>query len=71
MLSALAAWRMLRSLPDQLALKVLDELSKDRVYEAERITMDALGTDRAEEANELIASLVRARISGELKAVLS
>ena len=71
MLSALAAWRMLRSLPDQLALKVLDELSLDRVYEAERITMDAFGTDRAAEANELIASLVRARISGELKAVLS
>ena len=71
MLSALAAWRKLRSLPDALALKVLDELSRERVYEAERIIHDAWGTERAAEADELVSSLVRAGLSGELKGILS
>lgn len=66
MMGALEAWRLLRSLPDQKALKVLDLLSRDLVYEAERIVHTMWGPDRADQADELIASLVRARITGQM-----
>lgn len=54
----------LRGLDPLMALRVLDELDRTRVYEAERLVRLAWGEDRHGEALELIASLVKGTVAG-------
>lgn len=53
----------LRGLHPEVALRVLDELHRDRVYEAERVILAHWGPDRHDEAMELVASLVRVQMA--------
>jgi hypothetical protein len=62
MLTADEIRRRLSCLPDPIALKVRDELSQHRVYEAERLACVVLGNEAAE---GLIASIVRDRMRAD------
>lgn len=53
----------LRGLDPLVALRVLDELQRSRVYEAERLIREAWGEVRHGEALELVASLVKGTVA--------
>jgi hypothetical protein len=59
MLTAEEIVRKLSGLPGAIGIKVLAELAEERVFEAERLILDTWGPDRADEAMELVASMVR------------
>lgn len=54
----------LRGLDPLIALRVLDELQRSRVYEAERLILAQWGLDRHDEVMELVASLVKGTVAG-------
>lgn len=53
----------LRGLDPLIALRVLDELQRSRVYEAERLIREVWGEARHGEALELVASLVKGTVA--------
>jgi hypothetical protein len=59
MLSASQIMRALRTLGPDVARRVLAEVRLARVYEAERLVHAQWGPDRADEALELVASIVK------------